>query len=223
MDLHKQESPRALALKKELQRRSNDTILVYNPTDTDFRVTWDGLPFVIPSKNRSIGFGLGQQQLPRYIAMNYIKHMADKVLNDSLDTASETENQKRRDTGRPEMDPFEREKFESRYKITDPQLRTPIIRELWLGIIREFGMDEVPEVMQGKSADHRPMDTQILDEIGILDRRVTDDSKAALTEDDDLLNKKSVFELQAIARTQGLNPDKKTKKDELIDMIKEVE
>jgi hypothetical protein len=42
-----------------MERKSLDTIMVYNPTDKDYMLEWDKRFHRIPARNRNAGFGNG--------------------------------------------------------------------------------------------------------------------------------------------------------------------
>jgi len=59
------------AIKRELQRKSLDSIKVLNITSEDYIVYWDKYPHRVPANSSAV--------LPRYIATKYVKEMTDKM------------------------------------------------------------------------------------------------------------------------------------------------
>lgn len=57
---------------RKLERKSQDTIAVYNPTGSLFVVLWNSFQNVIPARTKNIGHGPGAAHLPRYILV--IRH-----------------------------------------------------------------------------------------------------------------------------------------------------
>src|SRR5436853_6934564 len=100
------EVQRRQATLKEMARRSQDRILVYNPTDKDFTVYFDSIGFVIPNRNKDNGHGMGRAIVLRYIAENYRTKIIDLILGTRMDEAITVENKKRADRGEPEMTKF---------------------------------------------------------------------------------------------------------------------
>lgn len=161
-----QESPRAAQLKRELERRSNDTIRVRNITNEDFIVRWGGYAFIVPGKDRDRGQGKGEAVLPRYIATNYVKHMADKILQQELLDAVKNENKRRLESGMAAMNKWEEEYvFSQPFNINNVDLRRKVIQQLWLGIEEEYGMDLQPDDLSSHKRDPRSPDEQILAEL----------------------------------------------------------
>src|SRR3990167_5595069 len=142
----------------ELERRANDLIRVFNPTDKDYLVEWDRKSgtklFRVPSK--------GEAVLIRYIAEKYIREMFDRLMNEKAATAVITENQKRITKGMEAMTPWKEQfKFESKfYHPTDEEVKQ-LLSLLYVGIESEFGIDRIYEsgtpVDETKSAFERSL------------------------------------------------------------------
>jgi hypothetical protein len=154
-------SPENIAdLKRELYRRSNDQLRVHNPLDVPFQVSYDGFVHVIPAKSDHI--------LPRYIARNYISRIVDHMINSEEQHAVDTENQKRIKKGLKLMDPQEREAFDVSNKLmtNNPEKRRFYMAQVYKGIEREFGLDQVPQEGEGKPASSKkPLDEELLEEM----------------------------------------------------------
>ena len=157
---------RSEAVKRELQRRSLDTILVHNFTPTDYRFKYDGYVWTVPAANKDIGFGKGNQHFPRYLAHHYIKHKTDELLTEKASEAVRKENERRIKNGMAEMTRFqEQPAFEANFKTNRPELRRPLIEKMWVGIVREYGAD-LPDEEEAKPTFSRPVDEEILSQIG---------------------------------------------------------
>lgn len=139
---------------KEMQRRANDEIRVLNPTGEDYPVKWSGYTWVVPAN--------GKQVLPRYIAMNYIKHMTDKLITEESEKMLAKEKEKYKgDTWayNKEVD------MRRALKTNNPVLRKKYLKQLWGGVVKEYGLDQpIPEDTH-KPADTRPLDEQLIAEI----------------------------------------------------------
>ncbi len=167
---------------REMARKANDLIRVYNPTDDNFTITWDTTSrFVVPAKDTDMGDGKGQRVLPRYIALRYVTKMTDQQLTMTADDAVRKENERRIKAGQQVMTPWEEQpKFETAFKINRPELREDLFQKLWLGTEREFGLDERPVTPEYNSRDMRTEDEKLMAKF---DRPVNRTTNAVLQED----------------------------------------
>lgn len=159
-------------LLREMERKANDRIRVYNYTDDDFQVLWDSYIFTIPSKNKDTGAGKGQAIVPRYVAQNYVTHFTDAQLTKTKDSAIKAENKRLIDGGNRAMsiDSQERLVFETQYSIGNPEKRSTILAQIWLGVEEEFGLGQRAEDELLPKKDERPMDEVLIEQ---LERRAT--------------------------------------------------
>jgi hypothetical protein len=125
----------------EMQRRANDLIRVYNPTNDDYVVEWD-------RKDGVKQFRVGAKQeavLIRYIAEKYIKEMLNKIVTEKTSEAIIKENQKRIERGGAEMDKTmrsgEQMQFEQRVYSQAVAEQKEIMATLFVGIENEYGID----------------------------------------------------------------------------------
>lgn len=139
-------------LKRELYRSSLDSIRVYNPTDQDFYVIWDGQKHLVPSKNKSyLNQPKGHRVLLRYLANWYRKHMTDYIINKEQDVKLMELKTKYQEAGvedsllKANLD-VER----NRGLRTDNEEEVRRIASIiWLGIEEKFGLDdEIQETSQ---------------------------------------------------------------------------
>jgi len=138
-------------LHREMERVSLDWVMINNPTDEDFYIEWaakDGRPwkYLVPNKNKDIGWGTGKLETQRYLAIWYCKHMKDKIVNDKGRVEGEKMLQVRRDKGQPDLTKYEEQaaiwgKTPRSTSETELKQLYPI---LFLGITREFGIDYAP-------------------------------------------------------------------------------
>lgn len=127
---------------QELERRSNDILRVYNPTDEDYVVEYDrrgGVKlFRVTAKTET--------SLIRYIAEKYLREMFRKMQNDKAKNAILEENKRRISKGMSELDKTmktnEQMAFEEKfYNLTDEEARK-IMALLYVGVEQKFGVDE---------------------------------------------------------------------------------
>src|SRR3972149_5669820 len=85
---------------QEMERRANDLLRVYNPTDADYIVKWDKRGgtklFRVPAKGEAVHI--------RYIAEKYVREMFEKIIMEKAMTAVLKENEARVAKGMAEMD-----------------------------------------------------------------------------------------------------------------------
>lgn len=147
------------AYRRELERRSLDSIKIFNPLEEEYICYWDGYGNRFPSHRESI--------YPRYIAEKAMKEIIDKILTDKAEHDIKEINRKRMDNGQQRLTPQERWEIESsiEYKISEKSLRRPLVKQIWKGIEKEYGMDMIPALAEKKNIDSRPVDEQLIDEI----------------------------------------------------------
>lgn len=127
---------------KEMRRRSQDLIRVYNPTKDDFIFVWDDQKFIVPGRDKDKGWGKGMRVMQRYLAQKYTKEIVDKILIDEMDKRIK----ERKDVllGRGDVDPVynanQQLQYETRTDIRET--REPVEDKIWLGIEEEFGVDQ---------------------------------------------------------------------------------
>lgn len=134
--------------KREMERKSNDEILVHNPTHEDYYVQWGGNYFTVINTNKNNGYGGGNSLLPRYIARKYIKEMKNKLINEENDVILAKAKEEYRGTRWPE------ETLRISLRTNNSELIKKYFKILWLGLHKRFGMDESP-VAIGKP-DRKP-------------------------------------------------------------------
>lgn len=138
---------------KELARRANDTLRVFNPLKDDYFVLWGiadgtGGRFRVPGCETDMGYGLGQAVYPRYIVFKFFKEIANIILSAQMKQAIDTENERRRLSALKPMDKtaetVEELSFSAPYMPNNPDKLLELLPKIILGIEREWGMDTLP-------------------------------------------------------------------------------
>jgi hypothetical protein len=145
---------------RELERKSNDTIKVFNPSEEEFRFKWDGYLWSVPSSNEDRGYGKGMNILPRYLANHYVKHMTDHLINQ--DSEKVVAIAKRKYTGND----WPREEERIALRTNNPKLVEYYARILWVGKVRDFGLDLVKsEEEETNKGSLQPLHIDVLEKI----------------------------------------------------------
>ena len=132
------------AYKRELERHSKDIVMVHNPLDKDYTCIWDKFKHVIPNCNRDIGFGKGNNELQFYIARKYFNEMKDLMVNLSNQQIVDKRIEAKEKSGANfETKWHEQMVWNNLPRTNDRKIVDSLFDELWLGIVREFGLDEV--------------------------------------------------------------------------------
>lgn len=131
------------AYKRELERHSKDIVMVHNPLDKDYTCIWDKFKHVIPNCNRDIGFGKGNNELPFYIARKYFNEMKDLLITTENNKTVEQRLEERNKKGLPQFETkwHEQTVWNNLPRTNDRKIVDSLFEELWLGIVREFGLD----------------------------------------------------------------------------------
>ena len=140
---------------QELERRSSDSLRVFNPLDERYVVKYDkkdGVKlFAIEAKSEAVFI--------RYIAEKYIREMYDKIIITEADDAVRKENERRIKNGMAEMDKTlktnEQMVFESKFYVGNDTRAKEIIALLYMGVEAEWGVDRSPQA-EAQSVDDRP-------------------------------------------------------------------
>ena len=134
------------AFHRELERRSQDTIRVYNPTDSDYLLEWDFHKHRVPAKDTDSGWGKGMRVLPRYMAEKYCREMKTQLINEMGESKVQSMLEDRQVKGMAEMSPFDKQVlYDKAPRTDDKNLIEKLYPTLWLGIEEEFGLDYGPD------------------------------------------------------------------------------
>lgn len=148
---------------QELERRANDILRIYNPTNERHVVVWDAKNgpkrFPVEAKEEAVH--------PRYIAEKYMREMFQKILNDKAREAILNENERRIKSGMAEMDKTmktnEQMAFEEKFYNPSDEEAKRIIALLYLGVESEYGVDRVSADAQ--KDDKRPVFERAMEEV----------------------------------------------------------
>lgn len=136
-------SKQAIAAHLELYNRTQDVVRVHNPTDNDFIVYNDrrfaNERYVIPSKDKDIGYGKGNNDVPQFIAVRYL----DKMGMELISVMIKEDWDKKKGKFRLEEQGVMEERLALRSN--DPKLWDKVTPLLWKGIIKRFQGDLIEE------------------------------------------------------------------------------
>ena len=150
------------ALKREMERRSNDELLVYNPTEADFKFKYASRWWLVPAVSKDAGYGKGQMVFLRYIAtQGYMSKMTDYLITQESDKI--VAERKKVYNGND----WPGEEMRVALRTNNIELRKKYLQILFKGVYRRFGMDELaaPPEPETAASTHRPVDYDILDQI----------------------------------------------------------
>lgn len=180
------------AIHREMYRKSLDNIRVYNPTNADYIIEWDGFKHVVPHKNKDTGFGKGQRVLSRYLAEKYARDMKNQIINmESEERVKQMiEDAPLELKSKYQDDPFEKQKLYERVPRTDdPKKIKEIYDVLWMGVEEQYGLDqEVADTSDGK-IDVRTVEERTLADLERPVKKQEIDTKYPITS-----NKKKLLE-----------------------------
>lgn len=176
----KQDAQEALAM-RELARRANDSLRVFNPLQDDYRVAvglYDevtpGGYFLVPGCNTDIGFGKGQNVHPRFVAFKFFKEISHIILDAEMRLRIQQENERRSSTGMKPLDKtFSTSEelgfvYENKLQPTQQDKLMNLLPKIILGVEREWGMDTIA---------YKPREDVVkwADVMAIIDRKVGSD------------------------------------------------
>ena len=147
---------------KEAARKANDTIRVYNPTNKDYFIVWDGYKHRVPAK--------GTLDCPRYIAMTYRRDMVVQLINELSDKQRAEWEAERKKKGEAPLNDYEKNLllFPKEHRTDNPELVRAFSKEIWLGVVKEFGLDDVTPQMQSGQVDLKSLEDKVLEELDTL-------------------------------------------------------
>lgn len=162
---------------RELERKSNDSIKIYNPTTEEFAFKWNGYLWHCPPKTVDEGFGMGCFIVPRYIANHYVKHMTDRLIMRESDRMLASYRKKY--TGND----WNREEERLALRTNNPSLIEKYARTLWKGKVRDYGLDRPVVEEQPKQNPDKPVHLAILDRLEEEETRVVEEKPAQAQQD----------------------------------------
>ncbi len=161
----KQEAEMELT-RREMARYSRDLIRVYNPLDIPFRFTWDSYPQVIPAK--------GHKDIERYLAKMYLQLISEKMIGEQmLEKGKELKALREKQLGKTFLDKYEENKevWDRVPRLNDEKLINEISKIVILGLVEEYGMEDVVEQQQQIEKKDSPYD----EAFKRMDRKILDD------------------------------------------------
>ena len=159
MDAEEQRKKKNEAIKREMVRKSNDEILIYNPRLEDWPIKYGGYTHIVPHKDKNVGHGLGCLVVARYLAVHYVNKIVDQFIIEENERRSAKAKKEYKGAHWPE------EEQKIAIRTDNVELRRQYMTGLWKGIVRKFGLDESPEVVADKPKDIRPTDIRLIDEM----------------------------------------------------------
>lgn len=155
--------------RREMYRKSLDTIRIYNPLDHTFRYMYDGFWHQVPAG--------GTKDEPRYLARHYFKKIAEYMIGQQiLKDGEELLKLREKQLGKAFLDKYEENKevWDKTPRLDDEKLLKEIRDVVILGVVEEYGLDLPEEVPAERRAnlDFKPLNDQIFDEV---DRPVFDE------------------------------------------------
>lgn len=126
--------------RREMERFSLDTIRIFNPLDFTFRYKWDGRNFSVPAG--------GTTDVERYLANAYATKIIGYMIGQQqLVKGKELLQLRQQQMGKTFLDKYEENKeiWDRVPRLDDRQLIDELGETVILGLVEEFGMDDVPE------------------------------------------------------------------------------
>lgn len=177
-------TPGALAVHIEMYKTSLDTVAVKNPDAEDYPVYNDRMGanerWVIPGRDKDVGFGKGVQHVPRFIAKRYLNHKGIEMINQIIQEDWDARK------GKYSEDERSRKEEGLALRSSDPKLWDKVTPQLWVGIVARYGVDDfaedLPEQATPENRGSSPGDSA-LERLGMADREVDiDQAKRDLIE-----------------------------------------
>lgn len=135
-DQEKRQEYIGYAWHQEQKRKANDIIRVYNPTEKDYYVSWEQTRHRIPAKSTA--------DVVRYIARTYVRDMTTYLINE-LGNEKGRELLKKLSKEQPNvlLDKYleNKEVWDKTPRTDDPSLMKHYYDILWVGVVKEFGLD----------------------------------------------------------------------------------
>jgi hypothetical protein len=164
-------SKQSIAAHLEIYERTQDVIRVHNPTDKDFIVYNDrrfaNERYVIPNKDKDIGYGKGNNDVLRFIAQRFV----DKLGNEMIAKIIADDWAKKKGKFRLE----EQGQMEERLALrsSDPKLWEDITKKLWIGVVKRYQgeMIDEPEA-KGPRKEYTSSSEEALDRLGMTDMEI---------------------------------------------------
>lgn len=171
MDNQQREAQMELT-RREMYRKSMDTIRVFNPLEHKFVFYYDSRPFSVPPK--------GTKDFPRYLTNLYFKKIADYMIGQQqIAQGDELKKLREQQLGRSYLDHYEEniEIWDKTPKLDDPDLLKVIRDTVILGLVEEYGYEEdLQAPTETRKVDFRSLHDQLLDNV---DKKVSPEVSTA--------------------------------------------
>lgn len=180
-------TPAQMKAHLDLYNRSQDVCLIHNPDEEDYSFFYNRRfntqPYIVPGKNKDLGFGKGNLEIRRYLADVYLEKKGEQMIN----IISKADWEKKKVEYRLE----ERGQMEERLalRVTNKEIWKKIVPQLFLGVVRrsEEGMG-VGQVITEKEVDQTLSSAQqVMEQLGLNDREIslaTESQRQELSEED---------------------------------------
>jgi len=171
-------TPEQIKLHLDLYNRSQDICLIHNPSDEDYTFFYNRKfepnPYIVPNKDKDIGFGKGNLEIRRFLANQYIEKKGEQMIN----IISKSDWDSKKDNYRQE----ERGMMEERLALrtNNKELWAKIVPQLFLGVVRRSS----EELGTGTFTPEAPVDNtlsnaeQIMEQLGLNDKEISLASQA---------------------------------------------
>ncbi len=184
-----------IALHLELYNRSMDTIRVHNPTNKDYYVYNNKMvakeTYIVPANTRDLGYGKGNNDVPRFIADRYLEHMGLDMIHKKIEADWDKKKMQFRLEERGDME------GKLALRSSDPKLWDEVTPILWKGVISRYqseAYDEPQEKPERK--EYSSPAEEALDRLGLKDTDMgvsTEVSELLNNDTRDLEHKKDQF------------------------------
>lgn len=185
-------SKTAIAAHLEMYNRTQDIVRVHNPTDKDFVVYNDrhfsNEMYVIPNKDRDLGFGKGNNDVLRFIAQRFVDKLGNEMISEIIKKDWDQKKGKFRLEEQGQME--ERLALRS----NDPKLWDGITKQLWIGVVKRYQSDMIdePEQKEQRKEYSSPAEAA-LDRLQMVDFEIDPTVSTPATVQSEIDNKKKDF------------------------------
>lgn len=124
-------------IKRELERRSQDILKVYNFLNEPFTIVYDGYKHTVEPKKEA--------EFPRYLAERFVKKIVTHQINGEIKEALAEEDAKRQGKGFDIMTPQEQDQYVVRHglKTDNPERIEKYTALSYKGLVKEYGKETV--------------------------------------------------------------------------------
>lgn len=159
--------------RREMYRKSRDTIRIFNPLAIQFRFMHDSFWHTIPAK--------GTKDVERYLADLYFRKIAQHIIGEMGIKQGEALLVKRKKSGQPDyLDKYaeNREIWDKSPRMDNSELLQKIKEDVILGLVEEYGMELPEELPNQPRIDTRDVYEKILSQ----DKRIPLEEKPLVEE-----------------------------------------